>query len=444
MGVIKKNYNVVQSNALIEARYTMTVPEIRIFLLTLTQIQRDDDDFELYRIRVRDLIDASGNSSESIYNEMDELTNKLMQRYLTIRNGNKFKKIAFASYVEYDGDKGEIEFRPDPALKPHLIDLKKQFTIVDIRNVLALSSTHYIRIYQLLKQYENIPTKERIIDVNELKEMLGLKNQYKNFSDFERFVLLRAQKSLTKKCDITFEFERIKKGRKVIAIKFFIKRLREAPLPKVPPPTLFDDIEATPAPSPSPVIDALLFMGIEKPEADKLATKLPKEVILNTINYVKDKDSKGEVDRPKAYLLKTLKSGGVIPSEYEIEKLNQQESERPNEPIAPERIQNLKSEYNQYRQDKVEKIYESASEADWESFRETAILNPKIRSKVFLNGEIQQKNPETISWFKTYLDDQYLPHRDAGFIKWAQKTHGYRFRITSNQLGEELYFLKDQ
>jgi plasmid replication initiation protein len=84
-------------------------------------------------------------------------------------------------------------------------------------------------MYSLLKQYERLNSRE--VELQVLREMLGIgKEQYKLYSNFRDRVLEPTQKELKAKADLTFEFDEIKFGRRVGAIRFRIisKKLIEA------------------------------------------------------------------------------------------------------------------------------------------------------------------------------------------------------------------------
>jgi plasmid replication initiation protein len=111
-------------------------------------------------------------------------------------------------------------------------------------------------MYSLLKQYERLNGRE--INLEKLRNILGLKNdQYTLYSNFKKDILESTQKELNSKSDLTFEFDEIKHGRKVGAIRFriiskrLLKNTSEKPLDNVIPIT-------TGLPQPEPQINPLL------------------------------------------------------------------------------------------------------------------------------------------------------------------------------------------
>jgi len=51
---------------------------------------------------------------------------------------------------------GIINFEVNPSLKPYLLNITNNFTSYHLDTIAHLKSTYTIRIYELLKQYENI------------------------------------------------------------------------------------------------------------------------------------------------------------------------------------------------------------------------------------------------------------------------------------------------
>ena len=56
-----------KSNELIEARYKFDIWETRIFTSVLGQIAREDEDFQVYRIYLRDIIKEFGINNGNAY-----------------------------------------------------------------------------------------------------------------------------------------------------------------------------------------------------------------------------------------------------------------------------------------------------------------------------------------------------------------------------------------
>jgi plasmid replication initiation protein len=57
---LNKKSLVVQSNKLIEARYRLSVEEQKIVKILISQIRKDDKDFQDYEFRIKDLAELLG------------------------------------------------------------------------------------------------------------------------------------------------------------------------------------------------------------------------------------------------------------------------------------------------------------------------------------------------------------------------------------------------
>ncbi|WP_129600614.1 replication initiation protein [Anaerophilus nitritogenes] len=244
---INDNYLVTKSNKLMEASYKLTVNEQKFVLIFASLVEKDDEDFKKYRLEVKDVIEKLNIDHKNAYRELKKLTKTILSKPFTIRVPNrkdptKLDEIQFSwfSSIRYLNGEGALEGKFDPDLKPFLLNLKKHFTSYRLKNIIQLNSAYSIRIYELLKQYQSI--EERIIHIEDLKNMLGIqKNQYLKYSNFKKRVLESSYKEINEKTDISFEFEEIKKSRKVDKIKFHIESKNK----KIPKESAFEEIAAT-------------------------------------------------------------------------------------------------------------------------------------------------------------------------------------------------------
>jgi plasmid replication initiation protein len=217
----KQNELIVKSNKLIEASYKLTAGEQKIIYKLTSIINKNDDDFKEYSFKISEFIELLGIKDQSKYTEIPKITKGLMKKVFTIHDEKGELQISWLSSVRYLKGTGEVILKFDSNLKPLLLELKKEFTKFNIKNVIKFKSFYSMRIYELLKQYLNIG--ERNFELDELRYILGIElEEYKLYSDFKRYVIVQAQKELIKS-DLYFDFQEIKTGRKVTSIKFIIK-----------------------------------------------------------------------------------------------------------------------------------------------------------------------------------------------------------------------------
>jgi plasmid replication initiation protein len=66
------------------------------------------------------------------------------------------------------------------------------------------------------------------LDVEDLKDRLGLSTRYKNYFDFKLKVLQQARTELESSSDLYFDFEEIKSGKKVsVCVLLLLKIARK-------------------------------------------------------------------------------------------------------------------------------------------------------------------------------------------------------------------------
>jgi len=126
---------VVRHNKLIESRHKLSLTERRFMLWIVSQITKDDKDFKIYKISVKNWEKFVGlKPTKNTYTEIFKMANSLTRRNVGIkskenRKGNRaFKFISWFGSVEYREAEGAIEAILNPELKPFLLQLKEQYT----------------------------------------------------------------------------------------------------------------------------------------------------------------------------------------------------------------------------------------------------------------------------------------------------------------------------
>lgn len=215
---------VVKGNDLIEARYCLNTLEQKVLIKAISMIEKDDDTLKMYRFNVSEFINLLDiDNKKNIYTQLKEICKGLVNKGFNIKTENGgFICLNWVASAEYIPKEAVIEIEFSQKLKPLLLQLKEQFTTYYLSNIMQLKSNYSIRIFELLKQYQNLKT--RVIELTELKKMLGIRDgEYELYGHFKSRVLLNAQKELKEKTDIKFSFKEIKENKRVVALEFEIK-----------------------------------------------------------------------------------------------------------------------------------------------------------------------------------------------------------------------------
>jgi plasmid replication initiation protein len=211
-----------QSNHLLNGRSEgtdqLTLTQRNIILYMISKIKSTDDMFKLYEFTY-DELNSFLKIGDRNHKELEKIIDQLYSKKIKIREGKNWTNYRWINQAKYQDGIYYLNF--DSGMEPFLLQLREYYTEYELRYILALASTTTQRIYELLKQYEKIGWRQW--ELEDLKADLGIPDTYRNYYEFKRWVVLPAQKLIGANTDICFTFDEIKTGRKVTALKFFIR-----------------------------------------------------------------------------------------------------------------------------------------------------------------------------------------------------------------------------
>jgi len=328
------------SNDLANSRYSLGVTETRLFLLALSQISPDDGDLKTYKIYINDFlksIEADGKAYDNI-KKMEKITDKLLEKKIMLRKSNGFaKQRPIFGIADYDKDeKGAfVNIGFNEFIKPELIQLKEKFLSLDLHYILTCKSVYSVRLYQLLKQF--LYKGERTESIENLKYMFELEKEYKQYFDFKKKVILRAQAELKAKTDISFDFEEKKTGRAITHIKFIIHKQSPQLTAGASQPA---EVRAMKPPA-SPIINRLISLGFNLKQAQEIAKRETPEFITANADILEELQRQGRINTNiPAFSKGFTKDFRQAKSAHEIEQEARQEQAK----AEAERIAKAKAE----------------------------------------------------------------------------------------------------
>ena len=221
---MKNELIVTQSFELINSRYKVNEYEAKIIMLAISQIYKDDDEFKTYDLKISEISKAL--DSQQNHKQLKKVAESLLSKPLFIEDNNGWIGFNWFSSIRYIKDEAVLQVSIDPKLKPYLLQLKDNFKSYDIKNIIKLSSSYAIRIYQLLKQYQKIGN--RILNVNDMQEMFKVPKSMFVYNNFKQKVLAVAVEQINEHTDLTISYEEIKTGRKITDLNFIIKTKKKA------------------------------------------------------------------------------------------------------------------------------------------------------------------------------------------------------------------------
>ncbi len=324
--------SVTQANPLALSRQEMGILSKRLLVLALSDVTRNDEDLQPIRITAWEFAQLFNIKGKSIYSRIEESARELLEQTVQVKEPNgdwvMFQWVSEARYENGRDSKDQmacIELKIHEKLKPYLLQLRRDFSIIPTDQLLSFESFNSMRLFEVLYTASYAGERRRLtFDVDDLKLRLGLDGKYERFKDF-KYVLDRAQQEFAKYTCLVFDYEAAKVGRKYQRVTFRIEkndvfkpriRLPASLAKRVPRPAdkqrLLRELQAT---------DALREIGWAQ-DADRTVGHHGADRVLRIVAYARQLQAKAEgAGRPiynLAGFVNSLLTQGVEPPAEQI------------------------------------------------------------------------------------------------------------------------------
>lgn len=136
-----------------------------------------------------------------------------------------FHVMPFFTSIKYR--KGNVEARFNKEMSGLLLQLRACFTQYNLMEYLTLPSLYSQKLFEILKSWSNAP--EVILSVADLHRLLDTPPSFRaDFKAFRVRVIEKAHKDIQERTSLRFEWEPVKAGRSVEAIRFLFAPGRKA------------------------------------------------------------------------------------------------------------------------------------------------------------------------------------------------------------------------
>lgn len=221
------NKDLIQSYLITSARYDFNVHEKRIVyrLVEMCQVQLSgqklDGNFRMDKTLFGDyvcempvsafLVHDEDKNHEAVKIALRRLRNKTVE----IDNSTEWKIIGVIEKPRFV-KRGYVRFEIQPEIFDAILNFAKGFRKFELKTAFEFETVYAMRFYELLSGKTDPIT----YSVTDLKIMFRLEDRYKLTTDFIRRVIEPAKKELDAKAPFSFEFTRVKHGKKVTAFTF--------------------------------------------------------------------------------------------------------------------------------------------------------------------------------------------------------------------------------
>jgi plasmid replication initiation protein len=228
---------ITMDNALNRAGHGLTLAEKRIVVLAVSKIDSARPVNPMQppktKISAAEYVEFCGVDPNTAYDQLKSAAANLYNRSITFfepshkRNSKPLKParhvMRWVGEAIYHEGEGWVELHWWPALVPSLFGLKKNFTSYQLHQTSALRSVYSWRLLELLMRFESTGWAEYTIE-DFATSMDATAKQRENFNNIKKRIIEPAIKELTEKDGWLIEWQPIKKGRRVAALRFDFQR----------------------------------------------------------------------------------------------------------------------------------------------------------------------------------------------------------------------------
>ena len=243
------NRIVSEHNDLIRSTANMTSLSLKLFEIAVSAMDsREKQPSHEVRINKEQIYNALGIKGTSKNQQLSKALNTLRKSSnfeITTEQNGEIHDIGITPvyYADnnYSSDYAVIRFAPE--ILPFITDLKKNFTQYQLNDILHLKNKYAVSMYRWFtmnyRQYEYYANsgkrrEDQIekyanpeITLEELRKLTGTEKKYSAFYDVRRYIIDPICNKITKHTKYNITYDRIKSGRKVVAIKFHISKKGE-------------------------------------------------------------------------------------------------------------------------------------------------------------------------------------------------------------------------
>lgn len=213
-----------QSNNLILATHKMNINQMRLFFYACSQykgnLEIEVSVDEVNRILVENTKNRGGHQRELIKETIPTLMRNAIV-HIEDEDGEEWCSALRKSRLNKDDT---VIFTFDKSIQKELEELRG-YTWMYLSNLTGMTSTYSVRLYEFFAMRLGTQNMSGTFDydLNKLRLYLDCTNKYKDFRDFNKRILLQAEKEINEKTNIRMSYTKKKTGRSVTSIKFTFK-----------------------------------------------------------------------------------------------------------------------------------------------------------------------------------------------------------------------------
>lgn len=226
-------------NTLVSASHGLNLGEKRLVAMAVAKLSPKAAALpgKPIRISAMDFAEQFGIEPDVAYKQLRSAQEHLYNR--SIRhiehygpNGQKIEvvKMRWISSIRYKEGEGEVSIAFAPEITQFLVQLKKHFTSYQLSKAAALRSTYSWRLFENLERFRETGVWE--VEMDRFHIIMETPKSYRaNFAQTRRWVIEPSLSELAEQTNITAEVEPIRRGRKIVKLRFTFENASQMKLP---------------------------------------------------------------------------------------------------------------------------------------------------------------------------------------------------------------------
>jgi plasmid replication initiation protein len=230
-----ENNIVAQSNDLILATYSMSTKEKQVLLSCISQIDSRPDASKINKqtkfvVTVEQIRNVFYKNSydRNLYRDLRDASKRLFSREVTIKLDNRKELLTrFVSGVLFDPDASNVTITFAEDILPYLTQLKANFTKYKLIEISELTSTHAIRLYELIVCWTGQYQYSKTMDLDDFRYVMGVSGMYKQFGQLKEFVINKAIAEINDNTvyKVSVDYRKVGRSYSSLTFKFHKKAL---------------------------------------------------------------------------------------------------------------------------------------------------------------------------------------------------------------------------
>lgn len=218
---------VVQANDFVQqTNWTLDTVPLKLFKALVSEIDVRhppvDNTVTVHKSELIKLLDT--NATNYTY-----LRRRLRQLVTSVKvedNEDEEHYVALVQDIFWKKETDVVKVKFHEAVMPYLVGLKERFLTYPAANIDHFKSKYGLILYEfLLSKEHQYHDSSYVVDIDHLRRLTGTEKLYDRFGNFEAKVIKTAVDDINAAgVEILVSYEKIKPGRNVEAIRFFVRR----------------------------------------------------------------------------------------------------------------------------------------------------------------------------------------------------------------------------